>query len=81
MVTRSLDEVYFGENVNMKPTMKCTMELMRSDVSRDKGNSPPLRSMAVKRLGVNWQNAPKRNMAWKPSVTAALKVSQWSEGG
>ena len=30
---------------------------------------------------LNWQNAPTRSIAWKPSLGEAVKVSSQSDGG
>ena len=46
-----------------------------------KGISRPDLATKVSALGVNWQNAPKRSIAWNPRMTAAFKSNYRFEGG
>ena len=41
----------------------------------------PFASPKLSDCALNWQNAPTRSIAWKPSPGAALEVSRQSDGG
>ena len=47
----------------------------------DNGSSSPFVSTRLSDCALNWQNAPKRSIAWKPSTVAALKINNLSDGG
>ena len=74
-------EVYFGENLKMIPTSERRMVVRFWIWVFAIGSSSPFVSTRLSDCALNWQNAPKRSIAWKPSVVAALKINNLSDGG
>ena len=80
-VTLPSDKVYFGVKVKRNPKSRFDTAVKRPDGIRCRGHSSPSLRITVRELGETWQNAPKRNIAWNPSATAAFSSNHSIEGG
>ena len=74
-------DVYLGANLKITPSRERRRAGRLWIDVEDIGSSLPLARIKLRECASNWQNAPKRSIAWKPSTVAALKISHLSEGG